>query len=169
MGEPNLRFISALGGKPGIIASLLSRSYALLIEAEPEVWQSDKARWEVADRAIFDNPDTIGACTFLSRRGSEIVGFFSFDPRQRPVYGVIGHNCILPEYRNRGFGRQQVNEILRRMAGLEIKRAEVSTGYHPFFFPARRMYAACGFTETRRTPLDRGPGQTLIYYEKNIG
>lgn len=169
MTEPVLRFISALEGEPGIIASLLNRSYALLLAMEPEVWGPEKAAWEEADRAVFDNPGAIGACTFLTRRGAGIVGFFSFDPRPRPAYGVIGHNCILPECQNRGYGRAQVNEILRRMAGLGIKRAEVSTGDHPFFLPARRMYAACGFTEVRRAPQDRDPGQTLIYYEKSIG
>jgi len=169
MNEPGLRFISAIHGKPGIIGSLLNRSYASLVEAEPVAWAPEKARWEAADRAVFDYPDTIGACTFLSRRGDEVVGFFSFDPRPRPAYGVIGHNCILPEYRRRGYGRQQINEILRRMAGLGIKRAEVSTAGHPFFLPARRMYAACGFTEVRRAPRDGDLGQVLIYYEKSIG
>ena len=168
MNESNLKFTSALDGAPGVIARLLNESYAALVESEPEVWAREKAEWKAADRSVFENPGTVGACTFLSRLGADIVGFFSFDPRPRPSYGVIGHNCILPEYRNRGFGKQQIHEILRRMAGIEIMRAEVSTVDHPFFLPARRMYASCGFTEVTRTPWGRDPGRGVILYEKNL-
>lgn len=148
---------------------MLNQSYAQLVEAEPEIWQTEKANWEESDGNVFENPNTIGQCTFLSWYGPAIVGFFSLDPRPRPAYGVIGHNCILPEYRRQGYGRQQINEALRRLAQRGIRQARVSTSDHPFFVPAQRMYTASGFVEVGRTPWERDARQNMIHYEKELG
>ena len=164
-----LIFTSSFEAKPGIIARLLNQSYAELFKAQPEVWGPEKANWEDADRNVFENPGTIGACTFLSWRETDIVGFFSFDPRPQPVYGVIGHNCILPEYRNQGFGKQQIREVLRKFRQIGIRQARVSTNDHSFFVPAQRMYIACGFVEVERAPWNRDTNQNIIHYEINIG
>jgi GNAT superfamily N-acetyltransferase len=164
-----LKHTSPFEGKPGIIARLLNQSYAELVKAEPELWEPEKMNWDETDRNVFQNPDTIGACTFLSLCGKDIVGFFSFDPRPRPAYGVIGHNCILPEYRNQGFGKQQVVEILQKFRQIGIARARVSTHDHTFFLPAQRMYIACGFIEIEKVPWDRDPKQNVLRYETNIG
>lgn len=153
---------------PGIIARLLNQSYAELVRSEPELWEAEKANWEESDRNVFENPDTVGACTFLSWYERVIVGFFSFGSRQSPAYGVLGHNCILPEYRRHGFGRQQVLEMLRKFRQSGIRQARVSTNDHPFFLPAQRMYASCGFVEIERVPWDRDQRQNIIYYEKKL-
>ncbi|MGD9124835.1 MAG: GNAT family N-acetyltransferase, partial [Desulfarculaceae bacterium] len=107
-----LSFTSAFEQERGIIARLLNQSYAGLVQAEPELWEPEKKNWEKFDQEVFENPQTVGACTFLSWCGQDLVGLFSFDPRLRPTYGVIGHNCILPEHRNQGFGKQQIGEVL---------------------------------------------------------
>jgi ribosomal protein S18 acetylase RimI-like enzyme len=164
-----LKHTSPFEGKPGIIARLLDQSYAELVKAEPELWEPEKMNWEETDRNVFQNPDTIGACTFLSLCGKDIAGFFSFDPRPQPAYGVIGHNCILPEYRNQGFGKQQVVEMLQKFRQIGIARARVSTNDHSFFLPAQRMYIACGFIEIEKVPWDRDPKQNIIRYETKIG
>jgi len=160
-----LRYTSPFEREPGIIDWLLNQSYAEIVEAEPEFWEPEKENWEQSDRDVFENPDTVGACTFLSWSGTDIAGFFSFDPRPQPAYGVIGHNCILPEYRGQGFGQQQICEILRRFRETGIRQARVSTNDHPFFVPAQRMYAACGFREVKRIPWDRDFNQRMIHYE----
>lgn len=165
----DLIYTSPFEVEPGIIARLLYESYAELVEAEPEAWEGEKANWEEADRNVFGNPDTIGACTFLSWYERNVVGFFSFDPRQAPAYGVIGHNCILPEYGRRGFGKEQVREILRRFRQRGIKQARVFTNDHPFFLPAQRMYMACGFVEVGRTPWDCEARRHIIHFEKQLG
>ena len=165
----NLRFTSPFEREPGTIASLLNQSYAELVEAEPENWQPEIENWEQSDRGVFENPKTVGACVFLSWAEAILVGFMCFDPRPRPAYGVIGHNCILPKFRNRGFGKQQINEILRRFRDIGIKSAKVSTNDHLFFIPAQRMYTACGFLEVKRVPWDRDPKQSMIHYEMEIG
>ena len=164
-----LRYSSPLEGRPGIVARLLNQSYAELVEAEPEVWGPERARWEQTDRDVFGHPDSVGACTFLSWTGADPVGLYSFDPRPLPEYGVIGHNCILPDFRGRGFGGQQIREALRQLTTRGAVLAKVTTHEHPFFIPAQRMYEACGFQEVSRTPWERDPGQSLIHYEAGIG
>ena len=165
----NLRFTSPFEREPGVVASLLKQSYVELVKSEPKNWQPEIEKWEQADRSVFGSPKTVGACTFLSWAEAELAGFFCFDPRPRPAYGVIGHNCILPEFRRRGFGKQQINEILRRFKDRAIKMAKVSTNDHPFFVPAQRMYTACGFREVKRVPWERDPKQSMIHYEMEIG
>jgi len=115
------------------------------------------------------SPTPWGACVFLTGLDGLIVGFASWDPRQRPRYGIVGHNCILPEFQGRGFGREQIQEVLRRFRGLGIQTARATTCDHPFFAPAHRMYQACGFREVRRMPWDRDPGRIVTGYEKQIG
>jgi len=164
-----LRHTQAFKGDPGIVARLLNESYAELVEAEPDPWLEEKQGWLQFDRDVFNYPETVGACSFLSWRGKGIVGLFSYDLRPRPAYGVISHNCILPEYRGKGFGKQQVREILQRFRQVGLRQARVSTGGHHFFVPAQRMYVGCGFTEVRREPWDRDPRQSIIHYEMAIG
>ena len=164
-----LKYTSAFERGPGIVAWLLNQSYAKLVEAEPELWEPEKENWKESDRNVFENPDTIGACTFLSWVGTDLVGLISFDPRSRPAYGVIGHNCILPEFKSQGLGNQQIIEILKRFRDAGIRVAKVSTNDHPFFFPAQRMYTSCGFREVKKVPWDRDPKQNMIHYEMEIG
>jgi len=164
-----LEFISPLNETPGVIASLLKRSYAELVASEPSLWREEQVRWERYDREVFGQPTTVGASIFLSRLDGRIIGFASWDPRQRPQRGIVGHNCILPEFRGRGFGREQVREVLRRFKDMGIQAALVTTCDHPFFAPAQRMYQACGFREVRRIPWDRDPRRTVIEYEREVG
>ena len=100
--------------------------------------------------------------------GGRVVGFGSYDLRQRPALGIVGHNCILPEFRGRGFGKEQILEILRRFRIQGIRKAKTSTGARPFFHPAQRMYIACGFQETGRVPCDADPSQDVIEYEMEL-
>ncbi|MEN6335785.1 MAG: GNAT family N-acetyltransferase [Phycisphaerales bacterium] len=163
-----LEFASPLNETPGVIASLLKRSYAALVASEPSLWRGEQVRWEQYDREVFQQPETVGASVFLTRLDGSIVGFASWDPRQRPQRGIVGHNCILPEFRGRGFGREQIREVLRRFENMGIQTALVTTCDHPFFVPARRMYQACGFHEVRRVPWDRDPGRKIIEYERQV-
>ena len=148
---------------PGIIERLLAESCADLPPTDIE-W----ARWREADRETFENPETVGKSTFITCLDGEPVGMGSYDPRARPETGVIGHNGILPGYRGRGFGKRQIEEILRRMRELGIRTVVVSTGDHPFFAAAQRMYPACGFNEIRRGWKDGESRFRVIEYEKEL-
>jgi GNAT superfamily N-acetyltransferase len=158
-------FIPIEGQRPGTLARLLRASYRELLMADLR-WQAEQANWDAYDGEVFENPTTVGACLFLTCIDGRITGFASWDPRPAPEYAIIGHNCILPEFRGKGLGKAQVLEILRRFQGFGIRKAKVSTCDHPFFVPAQRMYLACGFRELRRVPWPRDPSQTLIEYEK---
>jgi GNAT superfamily N-acetyltransferase len=165
----NLRFTSPYDQKPGILASMLKRCYAKLVTSDPGLWLPEQRGWDEFDSDVFENPRTIGACVFLSWFGNQVVGIGSYDPRQKPESGIIGHNCILPEFQGKGFGKQQIQEILRIFEDMGIRRAKASTNDEPFFIPAQRMYEACGFREVRRVPWDRKPSIELIEYEKEVG
>ena len=127
-----LKYSSPFEREPGTITWLLNQSYAKIVAAEPELWESEKSNWRETDRDVFDHPDTVGTCTFFSWAEADLVGFFSFDLRPLPEYGVIGHNCIRPEFRGRGFGKQQILEALRRLREGRARWAKVSTNDHLF-------------------------------------
>jgi GNAT superfamily N-acetyltransferase len=165
----NLEFTTPFDQKPGTIASLLRQAYADLVKSDPPLWELEQVNWERYDCEVFGQPASVGVCIFLTRLDGRVVGFGSWDPRPRPYFGIVGHNCVLPEFRGRGLGKQQIQEILRRFREMAIEMAKTSTNDHPFFIPAQRMYAACGFREVRRIPWDRDPRQRMIEYEKEIG
>lgn len=130
--------------KPGTIFSLLSASFG-------ELWNEElEAKINNFDREVFKNPQTIGACTFITTLGNEPAGMGSYDPRQGPELGILGYNCVIPEFQGKGLGKQQVREILDRFKAMEFKTARVTTGEHPFFVPAQKMYLACGFRKIKR-------------------
>lgn len=164
----NLSFTSLDGYKPGILFSLLKRSYAELVSSDWRYWGGEEKNWNQFDRDVFGNLETIGACVFLSSLRDQIIGFGSFDPRMKPEFGIIGHNCILPEFRRRGFGKRQIIEILKRFRAMGIGKANVSTCEHPFFLPAQRMYLSCDFKETKRFNCEIDPRYKMIEYEKRI-
>ena len=150
-----LTFIPISKYQPGTIFSLLRQSYA-------PIW-NDKLKQNLykADREAFENPDTIGACTFITCLDDEPIGFACYDPRPGPDLAIIGHNCILPTFQRQRFGRQQVAEILLRLRERGFHRVTVTTSDHPFFVPAQKMYLACGFRELRR--FGQQPDQTIEY------
>jgi GNAT superfamily N-acetyltransferase len=152
-------FQPAVRYKPGTVYSVLTSCYAGLLDSAFE------HRLREFDREVFENPDTIGACTLITSVDGNIVGLVSYDPRQGPRVGIIGHNGVLPPYQGRGYGTLQIIEVLRIFRTRRFERAQVSTSEHPFFEPARRMYESCGFRESGRTePSDRSPYQ-IIHYE----
>jgi GNAT superfamily N-acetyltransferase len=165
----DIRFASPLEYKRGIIADLLKKSYRELVLSNSKVWKQEEIKWNEFDEDIFQYPDSVGNSVFLTLLEKRIVGFGSYDPSQRPECGIAGHNCILPGYRGKGYGKQQLSEILRRMQLTGIKIAKASTNSHPFFIPAQRMYVSSGFIEVGRRPWNVDPSQDIIEYEKVIG
>jgi GNAT superfamily N-acetyltransferase len=137
-------------GKPGLIYGILCKCYDSFFEDYPSYEEEWKTGWREYDARIFENPETIGSAGFLTVFRDHIIGFASYDPRDLPQKVLIGHNCILPAFRGNGFGKKQVNEILRIMREKDCTTIEVVTGEHPFFEPAFRMYTSCGFTEEKR-------------------
>lgn len=161
-----LKFEPMTRQEPGTIAFLLQESYRELLREK--AWAGEREAHCRYDGEIFEHPDTVGACGFVSVLRGKLVGFASFDPRQGPESARVGHNCILPEFRGNGYGKVQILEVLRRLEGRCIRRAVVSTGTHPFFLAARKMYLSTGFRETRRLPGGPDPRYELIEYERDL-
>lgn len=100
----------------GTLAGLLTDAYSF----DPRFarhWASD---WRTFDDFFFDHPEIAERCGFITVFGETPIGFASWDPRNRPAFVEIGHNCIAPRHQGRGFGT------------------------------AQRMYAKAGFRELRR-------------------
>jgi len=163
-----LRFASPQDQGPGLIASMLKQSYAELLQSEPGRWGPELSKWGQFDREVFQHPETVGSCVFLSWADDRLVGFGSYDPRQRPELGIVGYNCVLPVFLGRGFGKQQILEILRRLRSEGIRAAKTSTLAGTWHIPDRRMYIACGFHETGRHLWEGEPSHTVGEYEKRL-
>ena len=142
--------------EPGNIYKALCTSYR-----EWEDFLKYENDWKQFDKDIHNFPDTIGGSGFGTLLDENFVGFISWDPRQFPSYVIIGHNCVLPEYRNRGLGKHQVSYALNSFKQYGFDFARVSTKRDPFFKYARKMYESCGFVEC--SPY-RDDGENMIYY-----
>jgi GNAT superfamily N-acetyltransferase len=154
--------------KPGIVVSLLSQSYAAYLALDPQAAQAWPAGWAAYDQDVFRFPDTVGACGFVTCLQGQAIGFASWDPRAFPAYGVIGHNCILPAFRGNGYGTAQIRRVLDILRARGFGEARVTTGDHPFFRPAQRMYEACGFQETGRSLGDPHSSFGTIHYRLSL-
>jgi GNAT superfamily N-acetyltransferase len=151
----------------GIIFSLLSRSYQAYFQYDPKIEAVWKQAWAEYDQSVFENPETVGASGFISSIGGCVIGFASWDPRQYPC-GVIGHNCVLPKFRGKGYGVAQVKEVLRILKGSGFREVEVTTGAHEFFQPAQKVYKACGFEELERGFVDENSFYGTVTYNQKL-
>lgn len=153
-----IKFTPITEYKPGIIFSLLSQSFVEVCD------DGLKEIMQKYDSEAFENPDTVGACAFITTIHNSVIGMASWDPRQGPEHGIIGWDCILPEFQGKGYGKAQMFEVLRRLKQDGFQKAFVRTGEHPFFIRAQKMYLACGFQEIKRYPAGDQPGYGTIEY-----
>jgi GNAT superfamily N-acetyltransferase len=160
--ETMLKFEPITKYERGLIFRLLSQSFAEVLNDELQ------AKIKQFDNDAFENPDTVGACVFVSTLKGEVIGMASYDPRQGPQMGIIGWNCVLPEHRGKGIGRMQIEEILRRFKNSGFEKAFVRTGEHPFFSPAQKMYEQCGFHLSKRHETGDQPGCGTLDYEMEL-
>ena len=139
-----VQFKSPAHFERGTIFSLLQRSWGPLWNPELE------RNIQKFDDEVYNEPETIGTCTFITYLKGKSIGMASFDPRQAPELGIIGWNCVVPEYQNKGYGRKQIEEILRIFRQRNIQTVSVTTTDESFFVPAMHIYTACGFAEFKR-------------------
>ncbi len=149
---------------PGVISELLRKSYAGFIDSFPGEKKSLYSQWEKEDHAAFTQKQTIGRCAAFTCLNGLPIGYFSWDDRQFPV-GIIGQNCICPEYQGQGFGTCQVEWIVDWFRERDFCEIRVTTGDHDFFLPARMMYKKCGFVEKQRT---KGVLFSLIEFTRKL-
>ena len=69
--------------------------------------------WKEYDDFFYSNLDSIAdKYGFITVVDGVTVGHISWDPRNQPDYVAIGHNCIITDFKGRGYGKK-----LRRKQG----------------------------------------------------
>ena len=142
----------------GTLAGLLTDAYSF----DPRFarhWASD---WRTFDDFFFDHPEIAERCGFITVFGETPIGFASWDPRNRPAFVEIGHNCVATGFQGRGLGVLQLREAVARILRDGPVRIIVTTS--AIQIPAQKMYRRAGFREIRRRP-DAGFAGELIDYE----
>jgi GNAT superfamily N-acetyltransferase len=149
---------------PGLIQKIIKTSYKHLIDYFPDKKQKLFDQWEKEDMDAFNNLDTIGKHILFTCIIDEPIGFFSWDDRQYPI-GIVGQNCILPYYQGLGYGKNQIEMIIKIFQDKKFNVIRATTGDHDFFISAQKMYTNCGFQEQRKI---NGDLFKLIEYSKQI-
>ena len=112
--------------------------------------------WKEYDDFFYSNLDIADKCGFITLINNIPVGHISWDPRNRPNYVIIGHNCIISEYKGNGYGKLQLQEEIRRIKEYELKKIIVTT--NEITLPAQKNYESVGFKkvsvrENKETPF----------------
>ncbi len=128
----------------GFLRELLIAAYSF----NPEYQRQDDKAWVEFDNFFYDHPSIAEKYGFVTMLDGEPIGHISWDPRNLPAYAVIGHNCILPAYKGKGYGRMQLAEAVRRICLSPVEKIVVSTNSD--LLPAQKNYESVGFKLIRR-------------------
>ncbi|MCM1131795.1 MAG: GNAT family N-acetyltransferase [Roseburia sp.] len=97
--------------KKGILYHQLVDAYSFHSQCK-EIWDKD---WREYDTWFFDNLKYTNTCGFVLVLNGEPIGHISWDPRKRPEYVEIGHNCIITQYKGNGYGHLLLKEAIIRI------------------------------------------------------
>lgn len=123
----------------GILFELLTDAYSFDCRCK-QCWMPD---WQDFDDFFFDNLHIADKYGFITTLNDEAIGFVSWDPRNMPEYAEIGHNCIAPKHKGKGYGKIQLQEAFNRIIQNDVKKIIVTTNAE--LIPAQRMYESVGF------------------------
>lgn len=119
-----------------------------------KVWDT---MWREYDDFFYQNLKNIGdKYCFVTVLDGIPIGHISWDPRNKPNYVEIGHNCILTKYKGNGYGKLQLNEAIKRIKKYDVKKIIVTT--NEFTYSAQKNYESVGFVKinervNKRTPF----------------
>lgn len=134
-----LEFCSINDFPRGILYQQLADAYSF----DPRCaacWATD---WKAYDDYFFDHPSIAERYGFITVLNSKPIGHIAWDPRNRPAYVQIGHNCILTAYKGHGYGKQQLLEAIHRIKRYEgLQKIIVETNSRLI---APRNYESVGF------------------------
>ena len=150
--------------KQGIIENLLKNSYKDLFRYFPNEKRRLYDQWEREDKDSFNNLDTIGRHVLFTCINDNPIGYFSWDDRQYPL-GIVGQNCILPDYQGQGYGKKQIEYIIELFQCDKFNEVKAITGDHEYFITAQKMYLSCGFQQKRKI---QGDLFKLVEFSKRI-
>lgn len=124
----------------GILYSQLVDAYSFNENCK-KTWDKD---WLEYDNYFYDNLNYTNNCGFIMLLNGEPIGHISWDPRNRPDYVIIGHNCILTKYKGNGYGHILLQEAINQIKKYEgLKKIIVTT--NEITIPAQRNYESVGF------------------------
>lgn len=132
----------------GLIFELLKDAYSY-DDRNEQCWGLN---WKEFDDFFFDNLRIADKYGFITTLDNEAIGMISWDPRNIPEYVEIGHNCISSKYKDKGYGKMQLQEAINRIKEYNVKRIIVTTNVA--FTSARKNYESVGFTEYQRRKND---------------
>lgn len=121
---------------------LLHRKYGW---QEPDYWRQAKAD-EVAAQCR-NAPDLV----LVAELDGRVVGYATYHYRSDERWGVVGNNCVDPDYRGRGIGTALIAAVIERLKALGSTIITVTTLEHDL--PARRVYEKNGFEELTRSVM----------------
>ena len=113
--------------------------------------------WKEHDEFFYKNKEIADRYSFITVLDGKPIGHVSWNPRHRPLYVEIGHNCILTKYKGKGYGHLQLEEAIRRIKEYDdLKKIIVST--NELMVPAMKNYESVGFVkvgerENKETPF----------------
>lgn len=124
----------------GILYQLLVDAYSFDKKCR-ECWDKD---WKEFDNFFFENLKIADQYGFITVLNGKPIGHISWDPRNKPKYVEIGHNCIAMKYKGNGYGKKQLSEAVRRIWQYEnLQKIIVTT--NELLVPAKRNYESVGF------------------------
>ena len=124
----------------GTLYNQLVDAYSFNEECK-KVWDTS---WKEYDDFFYKNLDIIDKYGFITVLDGEPIGHISWDPRHKPDYVEIGHNCIVTKYKGHGYGHLQLEEAIRRIKEYNnLKKIIVST--NEIFVSAQKNYESVGF------------------------
>ncbi len=127
----------------GTLYNQLIDAYSFNTECK-NIWNTS---WKEYDDFFYNNLDIADKYCFITVLDGKPIGLISWDPRHRPDYVEIGHNCILTKYKGKGYGHIQLEEAIRRIKEYDdLKKIIVTT--NELFVPAQRNYESVGFIKT---------------------
>lgn len=101
--------------------------------------------WKDYDNFFYDNPNISNKYGFVTVVNGEAVGHITWDPRHRPQYVEIGHNCIITKYKGKKYGKIQLQEALRRIKEYDVEKIIVTTD--EITIAAQKNYESVGFVK----------------------
>ena len=117
-----------------------------------EYWNDD---WLEYDEFFYSDIEVLDKYGFVTVLDGKPIGHISWDPRNRPDHVIIGHNCILSQYKGNGYGKIQLNEAIRRIKEYGVKKIVVTT--NEITFPAQKNYESIGFVKVSERDNEETP------------
>lgn len=145
----------------GTLAALLKDGYSF----EPRFERDCHKQWQEFDDFFYNTPHIAEFSGFMTVLEGKPIGFVSWNPTNLPESAEVGHNCILTEYKGKGYGKRQMREAVRRIIAQGAKKIVVCT--NEILVPAQHTYESAGFQFVKKSeePLNAEYAGQRIYYE----